>query len=204
MTLRAVVFDIGGVLEIAPPIGVTEKWEALLHLAAGELNQRLENVWRGGSVGHISEQEVHRRIGEIMAMEAAQVDAFMDDIWTEYLGTLNTQLTDYVRSLRPRYQTAILSNSFVGARRKEQERYQFEQLVDLLIYSHEEGIAKPTPRIFELTCERLGVQPAEMVFVDDVEVNIAAAQVLGIHAIRFRDTAQTIADLQACLQANGS
>ncbi len=67
----------------------------------------------------------------------------------------SSALAAYFASLRPRYQTAILSNSFAGARGKEQERYQFAEICDHLIYSHEEGMAKPERRIFELTCESM-------------------------------------------------
>jgi hypothetical protein len=48
MPVRAVVFDIGGVLEDAPPIGVAEGWEAALGLRPGELNERLGGVWEAG------------------------------------------------------------------------------------------------------------------------------------------------------------
>src|SRR6266487_1408970 len=202
MTIRAVVFDIGGVLEITHPVGWVEKWEAHLHLNPGELDARLMDVWRAGSLGTISEEEVEKRIGKLMGMDQGQVAALMADLWEEYLGELNVELAAYFASLRPRYQTAILSNSFAGARSKEQERYQFAELCDLLIYSHEEGIAKPERRIFELTCERLGVRPAEIVFLDNVESNVAAAREFGIHAILFRETKEAIADIQACLQAS--
>ncbi len=201
MTIRAVVFDIGGVLEITPPTGWVEQWEVRLHLNPGELDARLMDVWRAGSLGTISQEEVEKRIGEILGMDQGQVAALMADLWEEYLGELNVELAAYFASLRPRYQTAILSNSFAGARDKEQERYQFAELCDLLIYSHEEGIAKPERRIFELTCERLGVQSAEVVFLDDVETNIAAAREFGMQAILFRETNEAIAAVQTCLQA---
>ena len=202
MAIRAVVFDIGGVLEITPRTGWVEKWEIQLNLKPGELDERLMDVWRDGSTGIISEEEVEKSVGEIMEMDQRQVEALMADLWEEYLGELNVELSAYFASLRPRYQTAILTNSFVGARDKEQERYNFAELCDLLIYSHEEGIAKPERRIFELTCERLGVQPPEIVFLDNVEANVAAAREFGIHAILFRETTQAIADIHACLQAS--
>ena len=202
MTIRAVVFDIGGVLEITPRTGWVEKWEARLHLKPGELDERLMDVWRDGSSGSISEEEVEKSIGEIMGMDQRQVESLMADLWEEYLGELNVELAAYFSSLRPRYQTALLSNSFSGARSREQERYHFDEICDLLIYSHEEGIAKPERRIFELTCERLGIQPAEIVFLDDVEPNVTAAREFGIQAVLFRETQEAIADIQSCLQAS--
>src|SRR6516225_7752801 len=172
MTIRAVVFDIGDVLEIRSRTGWVEKWEARLHLKPGELHEQLMDVWRDGSFGILSEDEVHKSIGEILGIDQGQVEALLADLWEEYLGELNVELAAYFSSLRSHYQTALLSNSFVGARGKEQERYRYAELCDLLIYSHEERIAKPERRIFELTCERLGVQPAEVVFLDDVEANV--------------------------------
>jgi putative hydrolase of the HAD superfamily len=200
MTIRAVVFDIGDVLEIRSRTGWVEEWEARLHLKPGELHGRLMDVWRDGSYGTISEEEVNKIIGEILVIDQGQVEALIADLWEEYLGELNIELAAYFSSLRPRYQTALLSNSFSDARRREQERYHFDELCDLLIYSHEEGIAKPERRIFELTCERLGVQPAEIVFLDDVEANVAAARELGIRAILFRENKEAIAAIQAWLQ----
>jgi hypothetical protein len=91
MTIRAVVFDIGGVLEMTLDRGVEKKWEVLLHLRKGELDEKLGSVWRRGEVGSISEAEVTQAISEIMGMGAAQVEAFMDDVWQQYLGTLDVR-----------------------------------------------------------------------------------------------------------------
>jgi epoxide hydrolase-like predicted phosphatase len=201
MAIRAVVFDIGGVLEITPDTGMTEKWEQCLHLKPGELNKRMASVWRDGALGKCSEERVQQSLKELTGMDQAQVDAFWHDFWEEYLGELNVELAAYFSSLRSRYQTAIISNSFVGARTREQERYHFDEMTDLITYSHEVGIAKPDRRIFELTCERLSVQPAEMIFLDDVEMHVIAARAFGIRAILFQGTTQAIADIQACLQA---
>ena len=202
MPIRAVVFDIGGVLESNPKTGWGEQWEQRLHLQPGAINERLMDVWSAGSIGSISEEAVEQQVGERLKLDQAQLDAFMADLWKEYVGELTSELAAYFASLHPRYQTAILSNSFVGARRKEEDLYHFAEMCDLVIYSHEEGMAKPEPRFFALACERLGVQPAEMIFLDDVAGHVAAARELGIHGIRFQDTAQAIADIEACLQAN--
>ena len=202
MAIKAVVFDIGGVLEITPRTGWEKRWETRLGLQPGGLNGRLMQVWKDGSVGEISSEEVERRVAEILGLDRTQLEAFMGDLWDEYLGELNVELARYFASLRPRYKTAIISNSFAGARDKEHERYGFGDLCDLIIYSHEEGMKKPERRIFELAGKRLGVQPQEMVFLDDVEDSVDAARELGIHAVLFRNTGQAIADIEACLAAS--
>jgi len=205
MTLRAVVFDLGGVLELdvieLVDHGLDTRWEARLGLQAGELEHRMKPFWRAGSVGACTEEEVHQGMQERLGMSQEQVEEYMSEMWDWYCGRLNVPLADYFRRLRPRYQTAILSNSFVGARREEQQRQQVEDMCDLIIYSHEVGLAKPDRRIFELTWQRLGVQPTEMLFLDDVEGHVRAAHACGIHAVLFQETTQAIAALEAVLQA---
>jgi 2-hydroxychromene-2-carboxylate isomerase len=85
MAIRAVVFDIGGVLEITPDLGVTELWETRLGLRAGELNQRMHDAWAGGSIGTITEDDVHQAITDRLGLDRQQLAAFMADIWREYL-----------------------------------------------------------------------------------------------------------------------
>jgi len=152
MTIQAVVFDIGGVLEITPDLGWGPAWESRLGLAPGELGERMADTWRGGSIGTVTEAEVHRAARDLLGLDERQLGEFMADLWREYLGTANTELIEYARGLRPRYRTGILSNSFVGAREREQAAYGFEDLVDELVYSHECGLSKPDPGTFALVC----------------------------------------------------
>jgi epoxide hydrolase-like predicted phosphatase len=199
MTIRAVVFDIGGVLEYTPDLGVDAAWAKRLELTTAEFQKRLMPVWKGGNIGTITLEDVHQRIGAILGIDEERVNAYMEDVWREYVGTANRELIDYFRNLRPRYQTAILSNSFVGAREREQELYGFEDMTDFIIYSHEVGLRKPDPAIYKLTCERLGLPPEKVVFVDDIEENINAARAFGMQAILCKETGQAIAEIEVCL-----
>jgi epoxide hydrolase-like predicted phosphatase len=203
MTIQAVVFDIGGVLEITPDLGVTGMWESRLGLGPGELDKRMSDVWRGGSIGTVGEGEVRQAITERLSLDERQLAEFMADIWQEYLGTANTELIEYARRLRPRYRTGILSNSFVGAREREQAAYGFEDLVDEIIYSHECGMSKPDPGIYALACERLRVEPAQMVFLDDSEPCVEGARRAGIRAVMYQDNGQAVSDIEDLLAAAG-
>jgi epoxide hydrolase-like predicted phosphatase len=199
MTIRAVVFDIGGVLEITPDLGVTRHWEKRLGLAAGELDQRMHEAWVGGSIGTITLDDVHQALQDRLGLDERQLPAFMADLWREYLGTPNTELIEFASRLRPRYRTGILSNSFVGAREREQRAYGFEDLVDEIVYSHESKMGKPDPRTYALACARLGVRPEEAVFLDDHDPFVTAAREAGLHAVRYQDNAQAIADIEELL-----
>jgi putative hydrolase of the HAD superfamily len=210
MAIRAVVFDIGGVLEITQDLSptrsqdsITRSWETRLGLPTGEIDVRMRDAWIGGSVGTVTLDEVHQALRDRVGLDAEQLAAFMADMWREYLGTANTELIEYARGLRPRYRTGILSNSFVGAREQEQRAYGFEDLVDEMVYSHECGMSKPDPRIYALTCERLGVLPPETVFLDDSEMCVTGAREAGLHAIHFTDNATVIGEIERLLNSAG-
>lgn len=193
------VFDVGGVLEYTPRTGWQTRWARRLGMCEAEFDRRLDALWSRGSLGSVDLAEVERATGIALGISDDGVAALMGDAWSEYLGSLNVELTTYFASLRPRFRTGILSNSFVGAREREQAAYGFADLCDAVVYSHEEGVAKPDPAFFAVVCDRLGVGPAETVFLDDVAGHVDAARALGMTAIQFQDNARALRELRAVL-----
>lgn len=200
MTIRAVIFDIGAVLENDPATGWLERWARRLGLGGPDMAARLGPISRAGNIGAITLDQARDRIAAVLGLDDAQLARFMADLWAEYLGTLNTDLAGYFAALRPRYKTAILSNSFVGARERERDAYGFEDLCDVVVYSHEEGLEKPDPRFYRIVTDRLGVPPREAVFLDDHEECVQGARDVGMAAVLFGSNEQAIADLDAYLR----
>jgi epoxide hydrolase-like predicted phosphatase len=200
MTIRAVVFDIGGVLAECAPMDFARRAEVEHGLAPGSLGAGLADVWDAGRIGRISEADVTAALLERSGLTGVQVDALLAEMWRQYLGVANTPLIEWVRGLRPAYRLGILSNSFVGAREREQALFGFEDLVDDLVYSHEVGVSKPDPAIWDLTARRLSMQPAEIAFLDDAPRNVEAAREFGFSAVLFETTEQAVADLELLLE----
>ncbi|MEV8314920.1 HAD family phosphatase [Streptomyces sp. NPDC059900] len=201
MTATCVILDIGGVLEMTPQTGWVQRWEAQLGVSPGTVHARMHDVWRAGSVGSIGEQEVHDQVAGRLGLDTPGVEAFMADLWAEYLGTPNDELIAYVRGLRGSCRLGILSNSFVGARERETTLYHFDELVEHIVYSHEIGVEKPDPRAFGAACASLAVQPENCLFIDDVAVNVEAAEESGMQSHLFEDNARTITRIAAHLAA---
>jgi epoxide hydrolase-like predicted phosphatase len=201
MAARAVVFDIGGVLEVSTDRDLDDRWEQRLGLRPGEFFQRLRQsgLGRDANLGRVSEVEFARALGQLHGLDRATTKELLTDLWGWYVGGLNTEMADYLQRLRPQYRPAILSNAAAGGRREEDRRYGFATMADVLVYSYEAGIEKPDQRIYEITCERLRVHPSEVVFLDDLEVNVVAARQLGMCAVLFQSTAQAISEVDACL-----
>ena len=74
-----------------------------------------------------------------------------------------------------------------------------DEIFSVVVDSAFVGSRKPEPKIYEITLERLGVAAQGALLVDDVEHNCTAARDLGMRAVRFRDTDQAIAEIEAQL-----
>ena len=92
--------------------------------------------------------------------------------------------------------TALISNSW-GVHRYPHDV--FEELFDGVVISGEEGMRKPSQRMYELGAERAGVAAAECVYVDDLPFNLTPAEKLGMATIHHTDAAITIPELERLL-----
>jgi HAD superfamily hydrolase (TIGR01509 family) len=202
MRIRAVGFDIGSVLERIDPIGeFHDRWRTRLAMTGPDFDAALATVDPDGlaETGGLTEAQYLAQYAAALGLSQAQRAEFTADLWDWYCGELDAGLVAYAASLRPRVRTGILSNSADGARREEQARYGLEQLVDVIVYSHEAGVAKPDPRAFLLLCDELRVRPDELAFLDDVPGHIDAARALGIHGIVHVSTPASIAAIEDLL-----
>jgi putative hydrolase of the HAD superfamily len=93
--------------------------------------------------------------------------------------------------------TGLISNSWGSGLTYDQQ--QLASLFDDVIISGEVGLHKPEPAIFELSCERLGVEPGDCVFVDDLRENCAGAEAVGMTAVLHRGSAGTLPRLEELL-----
>jgi epoxide hydrolase-like predicted phosphatase len=92
--------------------------------------------------------------------------------------------------------TALVSNSW-GVHRYPHEL--FDELFDGVVISAEEGIRKPTRRMYELGAERAGARPRECVYVDDLPFNLTPAQEMGMATIHHTSSEKTIPELERLL-----
>jgi epoxide hydrolase-like predicted phosphatase len=202
VSIKAVAFDIGGVLEqVEPYAAFIDRWRRRLSLGDEDLAAALAQVDRTDVIGTgvLSEPEFRQAYTAALGLTGEQADEFMADMWDWYCGELDQELTTYASALRPRYRTGVLSNSMHGARRVEEERFGFSEMFDVIVYSDEIGIVKPDPRSYQVLLAQLGVRPEELIFVDDKQANVDAASRLGVHGLLHTDTAETIAAIEVLL-----
>ena len=109
----------------------------------------------------------------------------------------NPEVINYVKSLRPRYKTAMLSN--VPSRASLERHFpveELEEMFDVVVASGDVGYEKPMPAIYELTAEKLGVKPEECLFVDDIGRFCIAAESVGMQTVTFLDPEISLEELR--------
>jgi putative hydrolase of the HAD superfamily len=113
----------------------------------------------------------------------------------------NEELFAYYRRLRDErgLRLGIVTNNVREWESRWRAKLPIDDIFDDVVDSAFVGMRKPEPEIYALALDRLGVAAEACAFVDDTEVNVQAARALGLHAVHYRDTAQTIAELDALL-----
>jgi len=193
--IKAIIFDVGGVLIRTFDHSGRRKWEERLHLPQGSLEGLVlaDESGTSAQLGEITTEEMWSRVRERLNL-GDELDAFQQDFWGG--DALDDGLVDLIKRLNNHYQTAIISNAS-DALLDSLENYGIASEFDLIVGSAYEGILKPDPAIYELTLARLGRRPEETVFIDDAPANIAAASSLGMNTILFKPSLDIAAELAA-------
>lgn len=207
MTIRAALFDFGGVLYKTPDRRWMKKWQRFLGLGKDEVissiivSQDESPYVQAVMEGRIPESEIWERMGRHWRLSPMLVRWLKRSTMSRH--RLNREVATFLASLRPTYRTGILSNAGSDARSMFTSIFGFDRLVDEMIISAEEGIAKPDERIYQIALDKLGVEAAETIFLDDLAVNVEAARQLGMKAVQFQGTSQALSEIRAFL-AGGS
>lgn len=197
--IQAVIWDLGGVLartndrrprsELARRLGISyEELDDVVFHSSSALQ---------ASLGEISTGQHWANVYQTLDWPLEHQQEFQDLFWGG--DSIDQQLVATIRGLKPAYKTGLLSNNWPNLRRLIKDRWKIGDAFDDLVISAEVGLMKPDPRIYQLAMERLDVQPAQAIFVDDFPENIQAAQQAGWHTILFQNPDQARSDLNSLL-----
>jgi epoxide hydrolase-like predicted phosphatase len=191
---RAVLFDFGGVL-------TTSVWDSFAAFCRSEgLDpDAIKNLFRtdpealkdlrGLETGELSESDFEATFGRRLGLH--NPDGLIDSMFTGMKPV--PSMVDAVREIRAsELSTGLVSNSWSTA---HYDRKLLAELFDTVVISAEVGLHKPQPEIYRLAAERLEVEPAECLFVDDLKENCQGAEAVGMTAICHRTPEKTITRL---------
>jgi putative hydrolase of the HAD superfamily len=197
--IKAIIFDIGGVLSASPVAGIRAWTEqcGIDYAVLGPLVARPESAFSRLERSDLTPEQFARQFqaecaaAGITADPLAFLASFADLPQREEMHAI-------VRHLHGRYKLGCITNNVL---REEDAgaRAEIFACFDVIVESARVGLRKPDPRIYLMTCEQLGVAPAEAVFLDDFGVNLKGARALGMTTIKVDETTRAIDELEAVL-----
>jgi len=197
---RAVLFDFGRVISAQKPAWLFGEYERILGLPAGSFQNLFDNSpeWRDALLGRMTLDGFWEAVGPKLGLRTSEgISRFRHRFEADEAP--NRAVVGLILRLRGRCRLAVLSNSPPGLSRWL-EKWGILDCFDVVFCSGEEGVAKPNPRAYLETLERLGVEPSEAVFVDDEAVNVDAARRLGLRTVLFTDYDSLFEELENLFQ----
>ncbi len=190
------VFDMGNVILPFDPM----KPSAVLASKAKLTPDRVvaliyrNNLERWFEAGIIDGSRFTREVGRALGLEL-EPDSFRE-IWADMF-VENEAVSDLIRELKPHHRLILLSNTNVWHWDYAVHHFPIVAEFDDRVVSFEEGVLKPHPAIYRAALEKAGGYD-EVVFIDDIPVNVAGARILGIKGLVFTSAEQLRQDLRAC------
>ena len=197
MSLRTVIFDMGGVLLRTLDSEPRARWERECGLAQGELGELVFNSVIGiqAQLGRLGEDDLWHWVQQRLGLSSDQREQIRGDFFAG--DRVDRQLVSAIDRLRTVVTVGLLSNASAGLRSLLVHPLNLASHFDHITISAEEGLMKPDPRIFHIGLQRAGACPNEAMFVDDSAANVRAARQLGMIAIHYRDTEATLQELSS-------
>ncbi len=205
MTIKAVIWDFGGVIT-SSPFEAFNRYEAekgLPHNLFRKVNSTNpdSNAW-----ALFERNEIDAAGFDAMFLEestalghpvrGAEVLALLS-------GDIRPRVVAALKACKQHFKVGCITNNVqtghgAGMSANTQKAAAVEgvmELFDAIIESSKAGIRKPDPRIYQMMCELLQVEPAECIYLDDLGINCKPAAVLGMTAIKVTGQDQALADL---------
>jgi putative hydrolase of the HAD superfamily len=197
--VRGLLVDFGGVL-------TTNVWQSFSAFCRveGLEEDRVKQLFRNDEralallreleVGALDEDSFAERFAPLLGIE--RHEGLVDRLFAGM--EPDEPMIEAVRRARAAgVRTGLVSNSWGRGR---YDRDSFPELFDAVVISGEVGLHKPQPEIFALAAERVELDSAECVFVDDLRENCEGAKAVGMTAVLHRATDDTLARLEQLLE----
>ncbi len=208
--IRAVLFDFGGVFTPSPFDAVERAGERLgaapgqLHeIMFGSYHEDTDHPWHRLERGELPIGHARDAIIEMGRAQGLEFDPFLVLGGSGTGKAIRTAFIECARDLMQRgYTTGMLTNNVREFGRAWRRMIPVEEIFHHVVDSSEVGLRKPDPAIYRLAVETIGIEdPAEVVFLDDLESNVDAAREVGLRGVVVGEEWQeAIDELEALLR----
>lgn len=204
--IKAVLWDFGGVLTTSPfeafnrfeaARGIPRDFIRTINASNGD-----RNAWAQFESSQIGLEEFDSAFAQ--EAEAAGHPIRGAEVLALLAGDIRPPMVNALRLIRQRYRTACLTNNVKGAGEGPGMAIdtgmaaavaEVMSLFEMVIESSKVGLRKPDPRIYQLACDQLALAPEQVLFLDDLGINLKPARAMGMSTIKVTSMEQALAEL---------
>lgn len=199
MKIKAVFFDFGGVIQRTEYQAPRQQLAQRFGMEYEDIDNIVFNspTAKQATVGEIPVNKHWEAVAKRLKVDKKEIEKVEAEFFAGDL--LDLSILEYLRSLRPRYVTGLISNAWSDMR-EYLTRKKIDDAFEHLTISAEVGMAKPETKIYHLALEQAQVKAGEAVFVDDVLANIEACEAVGMKGIHFKDPHASMEQLKKLLK----
>jgi putative hydrolase of the HAD superfamily len=195
---RGLILDYGEVLCLKPMPEKIKRMAAIFGISGGHFMKLYERNRRKYDRGDLNVERYWFSFADEpgLGLRADQIPLLRE--WdVEMWSNTDPLMIDWLKAVHQGgLRTALLSNMPDDMIARVRNSFSWISDFDCMVFSYEEHLTKPEAAIYERCIEELGTLPDQTLFVDDRDVNVQAAQNLGIQAIRFESVRQLRAQLE--------
>jgi len=204
--IEAVIWDFGGVFT-ASPFEAFERYEREKGIPVGVIRKINSTNHENNAWAMFERSDIDfAGFDAAYAAEALALGFQIPgrDVVALLAGEFRPEMIEALRRIKTRFKTGCITNNMPadaagGGTSAHRSIYAREimEMFDVVIESSKIGIRKPDPRIYQMMCEKLGVQPEACVYLDDLGGNLKPARAMGMTTIKVVSGPQAIAELEA-------
>lgn len=186
--INSIIFDLGGVIINLSPAKTYQAFSEMSGLPISQVEEmaRTKQEFSLYETGHLTDEDFRSFLRSSLALSVD--DEALDQAWNAMLLDIPQQRLQTLLRLKTKYKTFLLSNTnaihlkaFNKILMEVSGQVNFEQYFEKDYYSHEMGLRKPDPTIFEYVIREQRLHPAETIFLDDSSINLTGAAQAGLH-----------------------
>jgi len=208
---KAVLWDFGGVLTTSP-FESFNRFEIERNLPKDFIRSinatnPETNAWAQLESSEISIEEFDDKFAQEAAALGYEVRG--QEVLTLLSGQIRPEMVKALKIIKQTLKVGCITNNVKSAgegpgmantTERATEVANVMALFDTIIESSKTGIRKPDPKIYEIACEEMGIQPNDAVFLDDLGINLKPARALGMTTIKVLTADQALIELESHLQ----
>jgi epoxide hydrolase-like predicted phosphatase len=185
--IRALIWDLGGVILRTEDLSYREKWEKRFELEQWELEKLVfrSEMSKLASVGKASTEDIWTSVQEQLELTDKEIEELREDFFAG--DRIDEELMGFIRNLKGSYKVGMITNAWPDIRAWMEQEAKIADAFDHIVVSSEVSMVKPARDIYSLSLEGLGVKAEESIFIDDFIENIEGAEAVGMHGIHFRE-----------------